>query len=79
MREQLDYLQSLGVTAIELMPVHDFPGERNWGYDPAALFAPARPYGTPDALRRLVDAAWSDDLLDRLRARARREGMSLEE
>jgi maltooligosyltrehalose trehalohydrolase len=56
-RERLDYLQSLGVTAIELMPVHDFPGARNWGYDPAALFAPARPYGPPDALRRLVDAA----------------------
>jgi maltooligosyltrehalose trehalohydrolase len=45
------------VTAIELMPVHDFPGERNWGYDPAALFAPAHAYGDPDALRRLVDAA----------------------
>jgi len=56
-RERLDYLKSLGVTAIELMPVHDFPGERNWGYDPAALFAPARAYGPPEALRRLVDAA----------------------
>jgi maltooligosyltrehalose trehalohydrolase len=56
-RERLDYLKNLGVTAIELMPVHDFPGERNWGYDPAALFAPARAYGAPDALRRLVDAA----------------------
>ena len=56
-RERLDYLKSLGVTAIELMPVHDFPGERNWGYDPAAWFAPARPYGRPDELRQLVDAA----------------------
>ena len=56
-RERLSYLASLGVTAIELMPVHDFPGERNWGYDPAALFAPAGAYGRPDALRRLVDAA----------------------
>jgi maltooligosyltrehalose trehalohydrolase len=56
-RERLDYLKSLGVTAIELMPVHDFPGTRNWGYDPAAWFAPSRAYGRPDALRRLVDAA----------------------
>ena len=56
-RERLSYLAGLGVTAIELMPVHDFPGRRNWGYDPAALFAPSRAYGRPDALRRLVDAA----------------------
>jgi maltooligosyltrehalose trehalohydrolase len=56
-REQLPYLKDLGVTAIELMPVHDFPGERNWGYDPAAWFAPANTYGRPDDLRRLVDAA----------------------
>jgi maltooligosyltrehalose trehalohydrolase len=56
-REQLAYLKDLGVTAIELMPVHDFPGERNWGYDPAAWFAPSRAYGEPDDLRRLVDAA----------------------
>ncbi len=56
-RERLTYLKDLGVTAIEIMPVHDFPGERNWGYDPAALFAPSRAYGSPDALRRLVDAA----------------------
>lgn len=55
--ERLSYLKSLGVTAVELMPVHDFPGQRNWGYDPAALFAPARAYGRPDALRHLVDAA----------------------
>ncbi|WP_263840153.1 malto-oligosyltrehalose trehalohydrolase [Salinibacter sp.] len=56
-REQLAYLRDLGVTAIELMPVHDVPGARNWGYDPAAWFAPARAYGRPEALRRLVDAA----------------------
>ncbi|WP_263785061.1 malto-oligosyltrehalose trehalohydrolase [Salinibacter grassmerensis] len=56
-REQLAYLRDLGVTAIELMPVHDFPGRRNWGYDPAAWFAPAHTYGRPDDLRRLVDAA----------------------
>ncbi|WP_103030315.1 malto-oligosyltrehalose trehalohydrolase [Salinibacter altiplanensis] len=56
-REQLTYLRDLGITAIELMPVHGFPGARNWGYDPAAWFAPARTYGRPGALRRLVDAA----------------------
>jgi maltooligosyltrehalose trehalohydrolase len=56
-RDRLSYLQTLGVTAIELMPVHDVPGRWNWGYDPAALFAPSRAYGSPEALRRLVDAA----------------------
>jgi len=56
-REHLPYLKGLGVTAIELMPVHDFPGDRNWGYDPAAWFAPSRAYGDPNSLRRLVDAA----------------------
>ena len=55
--ERLDDLRDLGVTAIELMPVADFPGERNWGYDGVCLFAPARAYGGPEALRRLVDAA----------------------
>ncbi len=55
--ERLDDLRDLGVTAIELMPVADFPGERGWGYDGVCLFAPARAYGGPDALRRLVDAA----------------------
>jgi maltooligosyltrehalose trehalohydrolase len=55
--ERLDHLHALGVTAIELMPLADFPGERNWGYDGVCLFAPAQAYGDPDALRRLVDAA----------------------
>ncbi len=54
---RLTELADLGVTAIELMPVADFPGERNWGYDGVDLFAPARCYGTPEDLRRLVDAA----------------------
>ena len=55
--ERLPYLRDLGVTAIELMPVADFPGLRNWGYDGVCLFAPARCYGRPDDLRRLVDCA----------------------
>jgi maltooligosyltrehalose trehalohydrolase len=54
---RLDYLRSLGVTAIELMPLADFPGRRNWGYDGVALFAPSRAYGRPDDLRALVDRA----------------------
>jgi len=54
---RLPYLKELGVTAVELMPVADFPGQRNWGYDGVAPFAPARCYGTPDDLRRFVDHA----------------------
>ena len=55
--ERLDDLRTLGITAIELMPVADFPGDRNWGYDGVDLFAPARAYGGPEGLRRLVNAA----------------------
>ena len=55
--ERLDYLAELGVTAIELMPVADFPGQRNWGYDGVLPFAPDAAYGTPDDLKRLVAAA----------------------
>jgi maltooligosyltrehalose trehalohydrolase len=54
---RLPWLRELGITAIELMPVADFPGSRNWGYDGTALFAPARCYGTPDQLRNLVNTA----------------------
>jgi maltooligosyltrehalose trehalohydrolase len=49
-------LVDLGVTAIELMPIAEFPGSRNWGYDGAHLFAPQSTYGGPRGLRRLVDA-----------------------
>ncbi len=55
--EKLDYLVELGITAIEIMPIADFPGDRNWGYDGVSLYAPARVYGAPDDLRALVDAA----------------------
>ena len=54
---RLQALCDLGVTAIELMPLADFAGGRSWGYDGVDLFAPARCYGTPDDLRRLVDEA----------------------
>jgi maltooligosyltrehalose trehalohydrolase len=55
--ERLPYLKDLGITALEVMPVADFAGDRNWGYDGVALFAPARCYGEPSDLRALVDAA----------------------
>ncbi|OGA52032.1 MAG: malto-oligosyltrehalose trehalohydrolase [Betaproteobacteria bacterium RIFCSPLOWO2_12_FULL_63_13] len=55
--ERLDYLVQLGVTALEIMPVADFPGRRNWGYDGVLPFAPDGSYGTPDELKRLVEQA----------------------
>ncbi|MFH0903261.1 MAG: alpha-amylase family glycosyl hydrolase, partial [Pseudomonadota bacterium] len=54
---RLPYLRELGVTAVELMPVAEFPGNRNWGYDGAHPFAPHSSYGGPDGLKRLVEAA----------------------
>ena len=53
---RLDDLRDLGVTAVELMPVAQFPGGRNWGYDGAYPFAVQDSYAGPDGLRRLVDA-----------------------
>ncbi|MGH2848927.1 MAG: malto-oligosyltrehalose trehalohydrolase [Thermoleophilaceae bacterium] len=50
-------LRELGVTAVELMPMSEFPGVRGWGYDGVYLQAPHHAYGGPDGLRRLVDAA----------------------
>jgi maltooligosyltrehalose trehalohydrolase len=55
--ERLDHLHAAGITAIELMPIADFPGARNWGYDGVLPFAPDSRYGTPDDLKRLVQAA----------------------
>jgi len=59
----LDYLADLGVTAIELMPVADFPGRFNWGYDGVLPFAPDSRYGRPDDLKRLVQAAHARGLM----------------
>ena len=53
---RLDDLVALGVTAIELMPIAQFPGRRNWGYDGVQLFAPASAYGRPEDLKALVEA-----------------------
>ena len=50
-------LAALGITAVELMPINDFPGRRNWGYDGVLPYAPDSAYGTPDELKALVDAA----------------------
>jgi maltooligosyltrehalose trehalohydrolase len=61
--EHLPQLADIGITAIELMPIADFPGQRNWGYDGVLPFAPDRAYGTPDELRALVDAAHERGLM----------------
>jgi maltooligosyltrehalose trehalohydrolase len=55
--EKLDHLVELGVTAIEIMPVADFHGRRNWGYDGVLLYAPDSSYGRPEDFKALVDAA----------------------
>lgn len=59
---RLDYLCELGITAVELMPVAQFPGERNWGYDGTYIYAPQNSYGGPGGLKRLVDACHSRGL-----------------
>jgi len=56
-RDKLPYLVELGVTVVLLLPIADFPGQFGWGYDGVNLFAPTRLYGTPDDLRRYIDAA----------------------
>ncbi len=62
-QERLDYLVDLGVTAIELMPVSDFPGRRNWGYDGVLPYAPDSSYGRPQDLKRLIDTAHGKGLM----------------
>jgi maltooligosyltrehalose trehalohydrolase len=62
-QKELPRLSSLGITAIELMPVNDFPGRRNWGYDGVLPFAPDAAYGAPDDLKTLVDAAHAHGMM----------------
>jgi 1,4-alpha-glucan branching enzyme/maltooligosyltrehalose trehalohydrolase len=62
-RKRLDYLAELGVTAIELMPVADFPGLRDWGYDGALPFAPDSSYGRPEDFKSLVQDAHKKGLM----------------
>ena len=59
---RMGMLAELGVTAVEVMPIANFPGRRNWGYDGVNLFAPATAYGRPDDFKRLVDTAHSHGL-----------------
>ncbi len=61
--ERLDHLCRLGVSAIELMPVADFPGKRNWGYDGVLPFAPDAAYGTPQDFKRFIAAAHARGLM----------------
>jgi maltooligosyltrehalose trehalohydrolase len=56
-QNDLPRLRDLGITAVELMPVNDFPGKRNWGYDGVLPYAPDTTYGSPDDLKELIDAA----------------------
>jgi maltooligosyltrehalose trehalohydrolase len=59
----LPRLAALGVTAVELMPINAFPGQRNWGYDGVLPYAPASAYGTPNDLKALIDAAHEHGLM----------------
>jgi malto-oligosyltrehalose trehalohydrolase len=61
--KRLDYLQELGVSAIELMPVAQFGGMRGWGYDGVLHYAPHQAYGPPDNLKRLVDEAHARSIM----------------
>jgi maltooligosyltrehalose trehalohydrolase len=61
--DKLDHVVDAGFTAIELMPLGDFAGRRNWGYDGVLLYAPDSAYGRPDELRALIDAAHGRGLM----------------
>lgn len=61
--KHLPRLAALGVTAIELMPIAEFPGDRNWGYDGVLPYAPEHAYGTPDQLKALIDTAHEHGLM----------------
>lgn len=52
---KLDYLKTLGVTAVELMPIQEFDGNDSWGYNPNHFFAPDKAYGTPDTYKKFID------------------------
>ncbi len=52
--DQIDHFKRMGINAIQIMPVANFPGERSWGYNPSHIFAVANAYGGPNALKRFV-------------------------
>ncbi|WP_017652599.1 alpha-amylase family glycosyl hydrolase [Fortiea contorta] len=53
--EKLDYLTDLGINAVELMPIKEYPGDYSWGYNPRHFFATESSYGSTDGLKRLID------------------------
>jgi maltooligosyltrehalose trehalohydrolase len=57
LRQRLEHFREAGYTCLEIMPVNEFTGDRNWGYDGTLIFAPEASYGTPEELRALVDRA----------------------
>jgi maltooligosyltrehalose trehalohydrolase len=57
MIDKLDHLAAVGITALELLPLADFAGSRNWGYDGVLWYAPDSAYGSPDDLKALIDEA----------------------
>src|SRR5262249_8512579 len=59
---RLSELREVGVTAVEIMPIAQFPGNRNWGYDGVLLYAAQNTYGGPFGLQKLVDACHSAGL-----------------
>ncbi len=61
--DRLDHVAEAGITAIELMPLADFAGSRNWGYDGVLPFAPDSAYGRPEDLKTLIDAAHASGLM----------------
>jgi maltooligosyltrehalose trehalohydrolase len=63
MIEKLDHLAMTGITALELMPLADFPGRWNWGYDGVLPYAPDSSYGRPEDLKALIDAAHARGLM----------------
>lgn len=55
LKDSLDYIERLGINAIQLMPINEFEGNNSWGYNPSFYFAPDKIYGTPEALKALVN------------------------
>ena len=60
--EKLPYLKSLGINAIELLPITEFNGNNSWGYNPNFYFAPDKAYGTPDDYKEFIDACHAEGI-----------------
>ena len=59
---KLNYLKELGINAIEIMPISQFPGNRNWGYDGVYAYAAQASYGGPEGLKKMVDACHREEI-----------------